>query len=283
MKYENYLLNLQKIIPLCMKTYNLKKNMKNNYRIILSFMILFSLFSCSTKKDILYLQNLDEYNNSKVFITNNSIQAGDILNIKVSTLSSEASIPFNSFSGSIGQVNDIQSMKINGYLVSDSKTINFPVLGEISVSKKTIKELELDLRKALKSGGYLTDPLVTIRLLNAKFTVLGEVKAPGTYETTEVRISLLEALGMAGGLNINADRKNLVILREIDDRINTTHIDLSLADWLNGPYSHIHPNDILLINPNKAKVISAGIIKSPSDVLSIFSVILSTVILLISI
>jgi polysaccharide biosynthesis/export protein len=257
--------------------------MKNNYRKILSFMILLSLLSCSTKKDILYLQNLDKYNNSKVFIANNSIQPGDILNIKVSTLSSDASAPFNSFSGISGQTNDLQSMKMSGYLVNDSRTINFPVLGEISVSKKTIKELELDIRRALQVGGYLSDPLVTIRLLNAKFTVLGEVNSPGTYETTEVRISLLEALGMAGGLTINADRKNLVILREIDDIINTTHIDLSLADWLNGPYSYIHPNDILLINPNKAKVISAGIIKSPSDVLSIFSVILSTVILVISI
>lgn len=252
------------------------------YKIILNLMILSSLFSCSTKKDILYLQNLDEYNNSKVYFASNYIQAGDILNIKVSTLSSKSSIPFNTFSGATSQVNDIQSMKINGYLVSNSKTINFPVLGEISVNKKTINDLEFDLRKALQSGGYLNDPLVTVRLLNAKFTILGEVKAPGTYETTEVRISLLEALGMAGGLNINADRKNLVILREIDDIINTTHIDLSSADWLNGPYSHIYTNDILLINPNKAKVISAGIISSPSDLLSIFSVVLSTVILLIS-
>ena len=119
-------------------------------------MILSSLFSCSTKKDILYLQNLDEYNNSKVFFASNYIQSGDILNIKVSTLSSKSSIPFNNFSGATSQVNDIQSMKINGYLVSNSKTINFPVLGKISVNKKTINDLEFDLRKDFWNVGHNT-------------------------------------------------------------------------------------------------------------------------------
>ena len=107
-------------------------------------------------------------------------------------------------------------MKLDGYLVSQNSTINFPVLGELSVKEKTTQDLENDIKKLLVDGGYLINPNVTVRLLNAKVTILGEVKMPGTFSFTENNISLLQALGLAGDLTINGSREDVVVLRRID-------------------------------------------------------------------
>ena len=86
-------------------------------------------------------------------------------------------------------------MKLDGYLVSQTMTINFPVLGELSVKEKTTQDLENDIKKLLVDGGYLINPNVTVRLLNAKVTILGEVRQPGTFSFTENNISLLAGPG----------------------------------------------------------------------------------------
>ena len=92
-------------------------------------------------------------------------------------------------------------MKLDGYLVSQNSTINFPILGELSVKDKTTKDLENDIKKLLFDGGYLINPNVNVRLLNAKVTILGEVNNPGTFSFTENNVSFLQALGLAGDLN----------------------------------------------------------------------------------
>ena len=160
--------------------------------------------------------------------------------------------------------NNMEVMKLEGYLVSANKTINFPVLGELSVAGKSTADLEIDIKNRLETGGYLLDPTVTVRLLNAKVTILGEVKQPGTFTFTENNISLLQALGLAGDLTINGDREDVILIREADGKRSTTHLNLTQSAWLNGPYQNIQPNDVLVVNPKAAKVKSAAFFGSAS-------------------
>jgi len=238
------------------------------------------LQSCVSKKEILYIQDLDSYTPSELSYNNNEIQIDDVLKITVGTLVPEAAIPYNKNFGVIQQNQNIELMILDGYLVSQEKTINFPVLGTISVANKTIVDLEKELKKRLESGGYLIDPTVTVRLLNAKVTLLGEVKNPGTFTFTENNMSFLQALGLAGDLTINGNREDIIIIRSIDGIQTTSHLNLTSADWLSSPYQNIKTNDVIVVNPNAAMVKSAGFIGNASVVLAMASIILSSIVIL---
>ena len=247
---------------------------------IFSFIIFLILQSCVSKKNILYLQDINAKNISRVFSAENLFQENDILKIDVTSLEMEASIPYNKVSAAIGVMNSTELMQLNGYLVSKNKTINFPILGEISVEGKTTKDLEVALKQKLESEGHLIKPNVSVRLLNAKITILGEVRMPGTYTFTENNISLLQALGLAGDLTIEGNRKDIILIRVADGKRITTKLDLTSASWLNSTYQNIQPNDVIIVNPNSKKVKSAGLVGNISTALSIASILLSTIILI---
>ena len=242
--------------------------------------VLFFLCSCVSKKELLYLQDIQALNNSKVLSSKNSLQENDILKIDVTSLEIEASIPYNKVSLVNNFGNSLQLLQLNGYLVSTKKTINFPVLGEISVAEKTSQDLEKYLKNLLEAGGYLINPRVTVRLLNSKVTILWEVRNPGTFTFSEKNISLLQALGLAGDLTIDGNRKNIIVIRESNGQRTTTSLDLTSASWLSSPYQNIQPNDVIIVNPNSKKIKSAGLVGNISTVLSIASIILSSIILI---
>lgn len=243
--------------------------------------ILLLMQSCVSKKEILYLQDIDTNRAMEVVSNTTTLQPNDILKIDIGALMPEASLPYNKMAPSgIQAANNLEVMKLEGYLVSNNKTINFPVLGELSVAGKSTADLEVDIKNRLETGGYLLNPSVTVRLLNAKVTILGEVKQPGTFTFTENNISLLQALGLAGDLTINGDRKDVILIREADGKRSTTHLNLTESAWLNGPYQNIQPNDVLVVNPNGAKVKTAGYIGNVSVVLAMASLILTSIVLL---
>ena len=248
--------------------------------LLLIFSIITLFQSCVSKKQMLYLQDLDSVNGQEITYINNTIQVDDILKISVGALMPEAAIPYNNVTGGSVVANSIDIMKLDGYLVSQTMTINFPVLGELSVKDKTTKDLENDIKKLLVVGGYLINPNVTVRLLNAKVTILGEVKMPGTFSFTENNISLLQALGLAGDLTINGSREDVVVLRRIDGVQTTERIDLTSASFLSGPYQMVKPNDVIVVNPNSAKLKTAGYVGNISTILGITSLLLSSIILL---
>ena len=135
---------------------------------LLIFSILTLLQSCVSKKEMLYLQDVASYNNTEVTFTNHTIQVDDILKISVGALMPEAALPYNNITAGSVVANNIDIMKIDGYLVSQNHTINFPVLGELSIKEKTSQDLENDIKKLLVDGGYLINPNVTVRLLNSR-------------------------------------------------------------------------------------------------------------------
>jgi polysaccharide export outer membrane protein len=242
--------------------------------------ILLLLQSCASKKDILYFQDSTEYISSRIEYTGSLIQPNDILSITVGAKVPETVIPYNFQQLGTNSMSNIETMKLQGYLVSPQGTIVFPVLGEIPVVNKSTSELEQELKNVLEIGGHLLSPTVSIRLLNAKVTVLGEVNKPGTYSFTEQYLTLPQALGYAGDLTINGKRKDIILIREALGIRTIKHLDLTTTDWMNNPDYTIRQNDVLVVNPNNSKVKSSGYIGNAATILTIASLVLSTVILL---
>ena len=104
---------------------------------------------------------------------------------------------------------------------------------------------------------YLNDAIVIIRILNYKITVLGEVKNPGTFTIPNERITLLEALGIAGDLNITAVRNNILVIREIDGKLTETRVDITKKEFFNSSVYYLQQNDVVYVEPNKVKINSA--------------------------
>lgn len=253
------------------------QSMKNSYFTIVFLML---LSACVSKKEILYLQNVDDYNGSVISYQEIKIQPNDILNIKVGALIPETAIPYNQPTASGNAQNNTDALKLTGYLVSKNKTITFPILGIISVEDKTTAELEDYLVKQLKDGGHMVDPIVTVRIVNAKVTILGEVNSPGTYTFDEESITVLQALGYAGDITIRGVREDVLIMREIDGVRKISHIDLTSADWLNGPDNFVKPNDVIVVNQNGPEVMSAGYIPTLGAWIGTASLILTLTLIL---
>lgn len=237
--------------------------------------------SCATKKEILYLQDADEFNNTAVTYERAKIQPNDILRITVGTLIVETALPYNApmISGA-SSGGDSNLIKLEGYLVTKEQTINFPQLGIISTADKTVKELEADIRQQLIDGGHLNNPTVNVRVMNAKITILGEVGSPGTYDFYEENITILQAVGNAGDLTINGKRDDILLIRETDGIYTTARLDLTSAELLNSPYYYLKSNDVIIVNPNGPKIKSAGYVSNLGSLFSVISILLSTVILI---
>lgn len=252
--------------------------MKN---ILLLITALFILNSCATKKEILYFQDSEHYNKTPISYTRPTIQPNDILKITVRALVEELARPYNRTPvGNSQSGGSTEMMKLEGYLVSENNTINFPQLGKIYTKDKTTQQLEEELTRLLEDGDHLKNPTVNVRLINAKVTILGEVSGPGTYDFAEESITLLQALGLAGDLTINGKREDILVVRETDGVYNTAHVDLTSAQLLTSPYYLIKPNDVIMVNPNGPKIKSSGFVGNVGTFISVFSIVLSTVLLI---
>lgn len=240
------------------------------------------LNACANKKEILYLQDAQAYNNSIINYSSPVIQPNDILKITVGALEAETAVPYNrTTSGSNqGGGGGIEMMQLEGYIVTEENTINFPELGVLSTKDKTVLQLQQMISQLLQDGGHLNNPNVNVRLLNAKVTVLGEVNGPGTFSFTEQSISLLQALGLAGDLTIYGKREDILIIREANGLRQITHVDLTSAELFDSPFFNVKSNDVIIVNPNEPKIKSSGFVGNIGTLLSVFSILLSTILLL---
>lgn len=241
--------------------------------------LLIMLQSCSTKKEMLYLQDLDKYSNTTLTYATAKIQPNDILKIEVSDLNPLVAAPFNVNSGSVGQ-SSVDMMKLSGNLVSPQGNIMLPILNEVNVGGITTFDAEIKIKKILIDQGYLVNPTVQVRVLNNKFTILGEVNSPGVFPFTEESISLLDAIGMAGDLTYSGVRKDIKLIREIDGKRLIYHIDLTTASWMSNPNFRIRQNDVIMVMPNKLKVNSAGLVKDPFQLVGLFGTLLALYLLI---
>ena len=226
-------------------------------------MTFFTITSCSDTKKLVYFQDVpgtsisDSAGNS-IYRNNESvIRPDDILSISVSSLSNEAAAMFNmpnekaGAAGSAGGAGTLTS----GYLVTQTGDIQFPVLGRLHVSGMTKSELSDLIAKTLKEKELLLDPIVTIRYLNNRVTVLGEVAKPGVYTVPVEKLSILEAIGMAGDLTIYGNRATVLLIRESGTNQKIyKRINLLSNEILNSPYYFLKSNDVIYVEPTKNKV-----------------------------
>lgn len=250
-------------------------------KILLPIILLLSLLqSCTTKKQMLYVQDLDKYSNSTLTYATTKIQPNDILKIEVGDLNPVVAAPFNINVGSNAQ-SSVEMMKLTGYLVNPQGNITMPILNEVNVGGLTPSNVETKIKDRLIKEGYLVSPTVLVRVLNNKFTILGEVKSPGVIPFTEESISVLDAIGLAGDLTYSGIRKDVLLIREVDGKRMVYHIDLTTASWMSDPNYRIRQNDVIMVNPNKLKANSGGLIKDPIQVLGLVASLLAVVLLII--
>jgi UDP-GlcNAc:undecaprenyl-phosphate GlcNAc-1-phosphate transferase len=245
--------------------------------VLLSTLALSSATSCSTKKDLLYFQTGKKNAIIDNRIADQKIESNDILSIKILSLDIESSRIYNSelLSGGVNNGINPEIIKLNGYLVNDEGFITLPVLGQLKVNDKTTRELEVFLSKKLINDGHLKEPTVTVRLVNSKLTVLGEVRQPGTFTFYEKNLTLLQAIGMAGDLTINGERKDVLLIRYENNTKTINHIDLTTTDWMSSDLFYVKQNDVIVVNPNNAKIKSAGIIGNAGTLISVVSLLLT--------
>lgn len=144
---------------------------------------------------------------------------------------------------------------LKGFLINKDGFIEVPYAGKVLAHNRTRDEVKNEITEKLKV--YITEPIVQLKILNFKITVLGDVKRPGTFNIPNEKVSFIEALGIAGDVNITANINNVRIYREINDSLTKATIDLNTEDIFYSEYFMLKQNDIIYIPPNKAKTATA--------------------------
>jgi polysaccharide export outer membrane protein len=228
-------------------------------RIRLLFYTISILFlaSCASPEDFYYLRNAGNEkiagNPADTLTSNPVIQPGDQLSIVVSSSSPELTILLNSNNlGGTQQANQSIVSVTSGYYVANNETIEFPKLGVIATAGLTFKNLERIIEKGLSD--YVKDVAVTVRRMNFRITVLGEVNRPGLYNIPYDRINILQAIGNAGDLTIFGKRDNVLLVRETAQGKETVRLSLYDKELLNSPYYYLKSGDVVYVEPNKTRV-----------------------------
>lgn len=249
-------------------------------KLFINLFILVSLTSCLSKKKVIYLQGQQAASQSAVNYEP-IIQNDDLLSISIISSNPELASPFNieqllsagSSGGGAGN-NQIRT----SYLVDQDGTIDFPVLGKIKVAGINKTELKQYFKDRLSI--YIKDPIINIRILNYKVSILGEVKGPGQYTIGSERLTLLELISNAGDLTFYGKRDNILIIRDYMGTKTYNRVDITKADFVNSPFYYLDQNDVVYVEPRRAKFDSTAIGTNVTTIISIFGFVLTTTLLL---
>ncbi len=242
-------------------------------------LLLFVLvFSCSSKKDVLILQNNELVKNFDISYKQITIKPDDILRIKLSASSPEISQLFT-FEDNLTS-SSLETFQINGFLVDKNGFISVPILGDIMVNNLTTREVSTLIQKSLVKQGLLLNASVDVKILNSYFTIIGEVNKPGRYNFLKNNMDLLEAIGIAGDLTINGERRDIKLVRENNGNLTVSKIDITTLDFINSDSFQVLPGDVIIVNPNNARIKNAGIISDSRNFISFISLILTSIVLI---
>ena len=237
--------------------------MRKNIGVIILSLLFILLNSCTSKKKLDYLQNIESVAlEASIKNAKSTIQPNDQLVIMVTAKDMDVVKPFNQnfSSGQIlqyslpsGNALSQNQTSTSGptYMVDSQGNIEFPVIGKINTENKSTEELRDILKKEISK--YVLNPQVSVKNTNYKITVLGEVNRPGTYNIPEAQTTVLEVLGLAGDLTIYGNREDILVLRNIDGTMTKERINLTKADFINSPYFYLKQNDVIIVSPNETK------------------------------
>ena len=258
-------------------------NSNNFLKPLLHLSIFAFLLSCGTKQDVLYFQDVDFVGSSRPineYIP--VIRPDDMLTINVSALDQDAVRPFNLPAVSfLGEGGDIGRATQQTYLVDVNGNIEFPVLGTLKIGGlDRVQATEL-IKSLLKE--YIKDPIVNVRTVNFKVTVLGEVNRPGTYTIQNDRVTILEALGLSGDMTIQAERRNVLVIREVNGKKTYNRVNMTSEEVFNSPVYYLTQNDVVYVEPNNSRVKSSAVGPNVNATLGVISTLVTVAALIISI
>ena len=233
---------------------------------LLSTLVLFCLLtSCIPNKELVYFNN-KVAEDTKYIATLSSanpvplrIQTDDVLAIVVSSMSEETNALFNTLNN-----NSITTLRFSsnggggnqplGYLVDQTGEVNLPIIGKTKLAGLTLDEADAYLRQLLNQ--YVKSPTVNVRILNHKFTVIGEVARPGLYNLSDSPTNLSEVIGLAGDLTIYGRRDNIKLIRTINNKREIIQLDLTAQQVINSPYYFLENNDVVYVEARSTKAFS---------------------------
>lgn len=258
------------------------------YSLLLSAAI---LSSCTSYKNVPYLQQPEIVNayGKEIPLYDATIMPKDLLSITVNTTDPMAAAPFNltvqsPLNAALANTNYTTSQPtLQQYLVNNSGEIDFPVIGRIKVGGMTKNQAEDLIRQKLQP--YLKEtPIVTVRMVNYKISVLGEVARPGSFTVTNEKVNVLEALAMAGDMTVYGLRTNVKLVREdAEGKRNIITLDLTDSQLITSPYFYLKQNDIIYVTPNKTKAKSSDIGTTTTTWISATSILISLASLIVNI
>lgn len=233
-----------------------------NFRLLLSFFAVVLLSSCEARKDLNYMQDIEKY--AQEIARNQSattLQSGDELVITITAKDMDVVKPFNQ-NYSSGEM--LQNVQITGNVPNRTNTssgptyrvdyegfIDFPVIGRVEVSGKSVEQFREILYQKLTR--YIKNPTINVKLNNFKVSVMGEVNRPGQFVLTDGKGTIMEALSMAGDLSIYGVRDQILLIRSVDGKMENIKIDITKSDFLVSPYYALKQGDVIYVPANKTK------------------------------
>lgn len=236
--------------------------------------------SCS-RRNLIYFSDIDSQSGYSVQVNDTvepEIQSDDLLRITVSSLNPESNLLFNS--GILQPTGNLSTNVISqlneGYLVDKNGEINFPVLGQVKLGGLTKEQALQEMTFRLKE--YVKNPIVNLRFMNFKVTVIGEVNRPSTFTVETEKITILEALGLAGDMTAFGKRENVLIIREKNGVRSANRLNLNEKDILGSPFYYLEQNDVVYVEPDKIKAVQASTNQRALTILGLASSLLISII-----
>jgi polysaccharide export outer membrane protein len=243
----------------------------------LSVVLLMLMSSCGSRKSMVYLQQDSTQISTLYEQYVPKIQMNDILTIVITAADPKVTAPFNPVS-TVSSSNMTQQMDMAlrpTYTVDDNGDITMPMLGKVHIAGLTrvqaMERLRLELSK------YIKDPGVNMNFNNFRVSVLGEVARPGSFTLPSERITVLEALSMAGDLTIRGVRENVMVIREVDGQKTMQRLDLTQQNILNSPYYYLAQNDVIYVEPSKVQINNSKLGANTNVIISVASLLITVI------
>lgn len=256
------------------------------------------LTGCNAYQNVAYLQQAGTQavlsDSVKTPVPEPIIKVGDVLMITVNTNNPEVSVPFNiplipsSYEAARsykvgGGTNLSYGLSMQNFLVDTEGNINYPVIGKLMVAGMTKKQLSETIKNSIYPQYITEEPIVLIRYGNFKIAVLGEVMRPGSFVIDNEKVSILEALALAGDMTIYGRRESLLLVRENNGGRETIRIDIRDKNLVHSPYFYLQQNDVLYVEPNNSRARASGISSAESLSISVVGTLISIATLIINI
>lgn len=247
----------------------MKYILRQKLAIIVVFVLLLS--SCASRKNMIYYQDIDNQAAQKGLNSYEiKIQPDDVLSLSIYADDAEAVKSFN-----LNMSSEVTSGAIAGssYLVDAKGYIDLPTVGKVKISGLSRTEALDMLEKRLSQ--YIKKPTISLRISNFKISVQGEVNSPGSYPIASERVTLIEALSMAGDLTVFGKRNNVLVIREVDGVRSYNRVDITKSEFMNSAFYYLSQNDVVYVEPNQNKIDGSAIGPSTGLIFSVTGILIS--------